>query len=102
MEEYIGRVLGAYTLNEPVWSMFAQNGSLVLTFRRNSGHSQRIDNGGKNVQMTEKPRRIFTDEQKAEVVRISARVHELRLQLAGCQLLGCACRTRLAPAGHVT
>ncbi len=95
-------MLRAYTLNEPVWSMFGQNGSLVMTFPRNSGHSRRIDNRGKNVQMTEKLGRIFTGEQKAEAVRISARVHELRLQLAGCQLLGCACRTRLAPAGHVT
>jgi len=66
-----------------------------MTFPRNCEHSRRIDNGGKNVQMTEKLGRIFTGEQKAEAVRISARVHELCLQLAGCQL-------RLAPAGHVT
>ena len=67
--------------NEPGWSMFGQNGSLVMTFPRNRGHSQRIDNRRKNVQLTEKSRGIFTGEQKAEAVRISAR--ELRLASAG-------------------
>lgn len=40
-----------------------------MTFPQESGHSQWVTMK-ENVQMTKKPRRLFTDEQKAEAVNI--------------------------------